>query len=198
MLGLGYYLANVKYSNPWPTYPNYNPSGYYGQGNFGASTVGGTLGLGMELGFDPNSTLDFGGRFRFVTFNRLLSNDLTGSAAPPGTGPYTLEIYQNKLFFVPQSYLNSAGRDYRYAVLDFSGVDLMIGYNYYFGGPETPVSYKRVPAANQPVVNPPQETSGGPMHSGPFFGTQPTPDPQHSAPAVYQGYGGPGIGGFGR
>jgi len=219
MLGLGYYQVSVQYSNPYATSPNSTPSGYYGQGTFNANTWGGTLGLGSEWVIDRSFTFDIAGRFRLATFGQLLSNNFTGSDAPPGTGPYTLEIYQNRLYFISQSALNASSNGSRYAVLDYSGVDLMIGLNFYFGGDSAPVAnqstavenqiaapqYQAAPATNQaaptqyqgaPAENQVNENSDdvaneGAMHANPFAVQQatPTPDPEHAPPAKPVGAG---------
>jgi hypothetical protein len=94
----------------------------------------------MECAIDRSFSFDILGRVRLATFGQLISSNFSGTDAPSGTGPYTLAIGGNNLYFVPISYVTAPNAPYRYVVLDYSGFDLMLGLHFYFGDNSTPVT----------------------------------------------------------
>lgn len=177
-LGAGYYFVDIQYSNPYPATPGTSPTGYYGQGDFDSSTIGGQATAGLEWSIDKCFSFDLLGRFRLATFSQLVSTNMSGSNVTAGT-PYALEIDNNDLFYIPQSLIGQSGR--RYAVLDYSGIDLMLGVHFYFGGDPLPKGQRKV-KTTIPASSPANVQTGG-WQGHDYYAPMTNPTPSSYVPS---------------
>ncbi len=129
-LGFGYYHAAVG----WVDYdtnlvkPNVNAV-------FTGDTVGGTLGIGQVLAIGDSFGMELSARGRLATFSQVTSPSLTENGTQDTSyGPYTLAITQFLNSNTLQAYAvrNLVPLQGRYAVVDYTGFDSNLSFNFYF------------------------------------------------------------------
>ncbi len=127
-LGAGYYHAIVDYSDN-VTYSNPAQQGVAINGALTGDTAGGTVGLCEQVQISPTFGLDLFVRGRYVNFSRIQASDLSGYYEDLKTkGPYSLAVFNtgagyNEIVPVPNGAIDSIPGEFRYANLDYSGVD---------------------------------------------------------------------------
>jgi tetratricopeptide (TPR) repeat protein len=116
---VGYWLANVQYFQNFPS-PNTS--------NIDGNLYGGGLGFGLEAGYEfrvfDNEALGFYVKGQYATISSI-------SGFPDGySGKAVLAVLPNQTIgVVSPSAIGSNGT--RYAVLDFSGIDLGVSFIFY-------------------------------------------------------------------
>jgi hypothetical protein len=127
-LGAGYYHALVDYTDN-VTYDNPAQQGVAINGAMTGDTAGGTIGLSEQVQISPAFCLNLFVRGRYVNFSKIQASDLAGYYQDLKTnGPYSLAIYNtgagyNEIVPVPNGGIDSNPGLFRYANLDYSGID---------------------------------------------------------------------------
>ena len=128
MAGAGYYHASVNY------YDGSNPSNS-STGTFTGDILGGTLGIGEEVGIGKIFTLGIIAKGRLATFSQVTAPSVVDMGSTLTAGPYLLGI-TTEPSVVPGAIVSATsallGKFVRYAVVDYSGFsgDLTLAFHF--------------------------------------------------------------------
>jgi tetratricopeptide (TPR) repeat protein len=129
-VGGGYYQAFVNFAGVDPTLSNPSESG-----TFTGTAVGWKFGFGETLAIGNSFGLEFSARGRIVTFAEMSTQTLTNQPSPPSGSAYAVVINNygaNLGSIYVTSTNNIGGYSYRYAVLDYTGFDADLSFDFYF------------------------------------------------------------------
>jgi len=129
-VGGGYYQATVGFVGVDPTLSNPNENG-----TFTGSTFGWTFGFGQALAIGNTFGLELSAKGRIVSFSQMTSPSVNNQSTDQGQGPYAIGINNSTsnagtINVTPVS--NISATTYRYAVLDYTGVDVDLSFDFYF------------------------------------------------------------------
>jgi len=131
------YATATSYDNLIP------PPNDYSTGTFTGDVLGGTLGLSQSVNLGGPFALELSVNGRWASFSQLSSNSVNGNyiSGPP----FKLMVLRNEnivpgmlgsdsdyLLFAPQGIMDMHPGDYRYAVVDYSGLFADIAFRYSF------------------------------------------------------------------
>jgi len=116
------FLANAAVNNPNET------------GTFSASTFGFDFGVGQVFAVGKDFGFEFNLKGRVATFNQVTAPDINAGGTPTGLGSWGMAINQGngEIAVAPTSAIGSSGQTYRYAVIDYTGFDGNLSFDYYF------------------------------------------------------------------
>jgi hypothetical protein len=145
-VGGGYYQATVGFVGVDPTLANPNENG-----TFTGSAFGWAFGFGETLAIGNSFGLEFSARGRIVSFSQMTSNTVNNTTQPDGGTGYAIVISTTSTSTTGVGTINVApvssittttsstgttsttgNSPYRYAVLDYTGVDADLSFNFYF------------------------------------------------------------------
>ncbi len=127
-IGAGYYHAIVDYTDN-VTYTNPAQQGVAINGALTGDTAGGTVGISEQVQIAPSFALNLFARGRYASFSKIQASGLSGYYEDLKTeGPYSLAVFNtgagyNLIVPVPNGAIDSNPGTFRYATLDYSGVD---------------------------------------------------------------------------
>src|SRR5665213_203889 len=144
--GGGYYQATVGFVGVDPTLATPNENG-----TFTGSAFGWTFGFGETLAIGNSFGLELSARGRIVSFSQMTSPTVNNQSTDQGQGPYAIVINTTTTSTSPAGTINVAPvssitsttsttgttgttvtSNYRYMVLDYTGVDADLSFNCYF------------------------------------------------------------------
>ena len=136
-VGGGYYQASVTFAGMDPTLSNPVENG-----TFTGSAFGWTFGFGETLAIGNSFGLELSALGRIVAFNQMTSLSVNNASTDQGKGPYAIVINTSTtnagtINVAPVSSITSTTgttgtSPYRYAVLDYTGVDADLSFDFYF------------------------------------------------------------------
>jgi tetratricopeptide (TPR) repeat protein len=126
--GIGYYQTSINYYD-YDINGNLNPT----TATFTGNTIGGTLGVGQMIGIGNSFGIEVSVHGRIATIAQVSSSSLNQGGTTL-SGPFTLGVANEAgipptILIIPPGY---SGSDVRNLVVDYSGFDANLSFDFYF------------------------------------------------------------------